>query len=151
MSVRPEARSLVAALILGACSSSSVAAPPDPAAIMLGEWSYDRSPPVGESPSLNTGFHVQIAIDSVRGRTFWGRVVFWLSGDVVIAVSQFGRLVGSVDDHQDVQLTIPQALSAEASIRLTGNVVGDALTVKGCTSGESPGPFAVGAVFERRE
>jgi hypothetical protein len=119
---------------------------PDPAEFMRGEWGYDRMPPVSDGPSLNTGFHVRLNIDSVKGSEFSGRVMLWLSGDVMIPPAVFARVRGTVIDPQTVVISIAQAGS---TVSLEGLVDADRLTVRTCTSGESAGPFPTGAVFER--
>lgn len=141
--------SLIAVVVSLSACTSSVAAPDSPADVMLGEWSYAAPNRIGESPTLNTGLHVVVTIDSVEDMRFWGRVTLWFAGDVGIARSAFGRIAGRIDEHNGVTLEIPRQLPGQVSVMVMGELVGDALTVHDCYSGADSGPFASGTTFER--
>jgi hypothetical protein len=118
-----------------------------PAATMLGEWSYAASQ-IAEPPTLNSGLHVGVVIDSIDGARFWGRVAHWFAGDVGISPSAFGRLSGSIDDVNEVTLVIPRETPGDRVI-VMGALAGDVLTVRDCHMGSEPGPFADGSAFMR--
>lgn len=149
MSIHNQLLGLCVALIPVACAQPT-ASVPDAAEFMRGEWSYDRLPPASDGPSLNTGFHVRIAVDSVKGDQFSGRVALWLSGDMLIPPRVFSRVRGVVLETERVTLTISRIDSGEPVILLEGDVVADRLTVR-ASGGESASPFPVGAVFERNQ
>lgn len=86
--------SLIAVVVSLSACTSPVTSPDAPAAVMLGEWSYAAPNRSAESPTLNTGLHVVVTIDSVEGMRFWGHVTLWFAGDVGIAPSAFGRVWG---------------------------------------------------------
>jgi hypothetical protein len=140
--------SFIGVVVFSACTSS-IAAPASPAAVMLGEWSYAAPIRIIDPPSLNTGLHVLISIDSAEGMRFWGRVTLWFGGDVGISLSAFGRVWGQIDESNGVMLEIPRASPGQAAVRVVGELVGDVLTVHGCSSGAVAGPFAIGTMFER--
>jgi hypothetical protein len=135
-----------ALLLLGACEAPTA---PSPAAVMLGGWTYD-SPTIGDhAPSPNTGLHVTLAVDSVQGMRFFGRVTRWFSGDVGIAPDAFGPLTGSVDGAGGVTVVIARAVPGTPSLTTTGEIAGDVLTVRDSWFGAEPGPFPSGDRFRR--
>jgi len=140
--------SFLPVIVLCSACGTSVTSPDSPAALMLGEWSYAAPSRSSESPTLNTGLHVVVTIDSVGDRRFWGRITLWFAGDVGIAPSGFGRITGRIDEHNGVTLEIPRASS---TVMVVGDLAGDVLTVRDCQSGaeHESGPFARGTAFER--
>jgi hypothetical protein len=141
--------SLIAVVVFLSACTSPIAAPNSPAAVMLGEWSYAAPNRTGESPTLNTGLHVVVTIDSLEGMRFWGRVTLWFSGDVGISPSAFGRVSGRIDEHNSVTLEIPRQPPGQAAVMVAGELAGDVLTVHDCYSGGDAGPFASGTTFQR--
>ena len=133
------------ALLLGACGSLSA---PPPAAVMLGTWRYD-SRLVVDRPSLNAGLHVTLAVDSVDGMHFAGRVTQWLAGDVGISPDAFAPLTGAVDGAGMVTLVIAWTTPDVSPLRISGTLAGDALTIRECWAGTEPGPFPPGDAFRR--
>jgi hypothetical protein len=71
---------LLSGLVFAGCNNPIAPAPP-PAAVMLGEWTYSSAAVIRDPPSLNAGFRVTIAIDSLDGMRFRGRVVLWLGAE----------------------------------------------------------------------
>lgn len=138
---------LALVVLCGACSSS-VVAPVSPAAVMLGEWTY-AVPHQTPAPTLNAGFRVEIAIDSLEGMRFWGRVTLWFAGDVGIAPSTFGRISGRIDEANAVRLVIPRAPAEDHPLTVWGELAADVLTIVGCQVGTAPGPFVANSAFVR--
>jgi hypothetical protein len=141
--------SLLSLVILFSSCSTSVAAPDSPAAAMLGEWSYAAPNRISDPPVLNTGLHVSVRVDSVEGMRFWGHVTLWFAGDVGTSLTSFGRVWGHIDAGNGVMLEIPRTSPGQAAVRVVGELAGDVLTVRGCSSGAAAGPFAIGTTFER--
>src|SRR5258705_13229361 len=135
-------------VLCGACGTV-VTSPDSPAAVMLGEWSYAAPNRISDPPILNTGLHVSVMVDSVKGMRFWGHVTLWFAGDVGISPEVFGRVSGTVDGQDGVMLEIPRASHAQAAVSVEGNLAGDVLTIHRCSSGADAGPFAIGSTFER--
>ena len=133
---------------LSACAAS-VNAPLEPSAVMLGAWSYATPHVAGAEPSLNAGLHVQMAIDSLEGMRFWGRVTLWFAGDVGIPPTAFGRVSGTVDGGNGVTLVIPRQPTNARPLMVTGDLAGDVLTVLECHAGTEPGPFVARTAFLR--
>ena len=133
------------ALVLAGCGAPTA---PPPAAAMLGAWRYD-SHLVVERPSLNTGLHVDISIDSVNGMRFSGRVTRWFAGDVGIAPDAFAPITGTVDGAGGVTLRIAWAAPDVPALTITGVLAGDVLTIRECWAGSTPGPFPPGGSFRR--
>lgn len=119
------------------------------AAAMLGTWSYASAPVPREEPSLNAGLHVTIAIDSVDGSQFRGRVTLWFAGDVGLSPEAFGPVAGSVDGDTRVTLVIPSAAAGGPTLTMLATLAPNILTVLESRLGGEPGPFPVGARFER--
>jgi len=134
-------------VFLSACAS--VNDPVAPSAVMLGEWSYATHHVAGAEPSLNAGLHVQIAIDSLEGMRFWGRVTLWFAGDVGIPPTAFGRVSGTVDGGNGVTLVIPRQPTNARPLMVRGDLAGDVLTVLECHAGTEPGPFVARTAFLR--
>jgi hypothetical protein len=103
-------------------------------------------------PSLGAGLIVELEIDSVAGKKFWGRVIRWFAGDMGIASSTFDRVVGEVTDSGTANFTIPFARDAAAPLFVSGVLRGDTLTIERALRREEPGPFstAIGSAFVRR-
>jgi hypothetical protein len=139
--------SLLLLVIVFSSCATSVSEPAAPSAVMLGDWSYSSPHVVRSGPDLNAGVRVQIGIDSLADKRFWGQVTLWFAGDVGISPAAFGRVSGSVDDGNGVTLVIPRA--NEPSLMVLGDVATDVLTVRECHAGTEPGPFAAGAAFVR--
>jgi len=116
---------------------------------MLGEWSYAAPNRIVDPPALNTGLHVSVMVDSVKGMRFWGHVTLWFEGDVGTSPSAFGRVSGIVAGQDGVRLEIPRAAVAQVAVSVLGSLAGDVLTIHGCSSGAESGPFAIGRTFER--
>ena len=141
--------SLAAVVVLFSSCTTSLVAPDAAAAVMLGEWSYAAPNRSGESPTLNTGLHVVVMIDSVEDRRFWGRVTLWFAGDVGISPSAFGRVAGRIAEHNGVTLEIPRHSRGQSAVMVVAELAGDVLTIHDCYSGADSGPFASGTTFER--
>lgn len=139
---------IVIAVGLTACASSPTALQV-PASVIVGEWSYASAAPTPEPPSLNTGLHVTILIESSDGSQFRGRVTFWFAGDVGVAPAVFGPVTGTLDNAGTVMMRIPFAAPDAPAITMVGTVAGDVLTVHDSVCGEGPGPFLSGRAFER--
>src|SRR5712692_1080773 len=94
-----------------------------PAAVLLGRWEY--VPPARLAaplpPTLGMGLQVMLELDSAAGRTAYGRVGRWFSGDVGIRGSAFGPV------------------TVVASRR-----GGDTLVIDHARQGNDAGPFAAG-------
>jgi hypothetical protein len=120
-----------------------------PAADMLGEWNYASVAVVRDAPSLNTGLHVIIAIDSLDGMRFRGRVVLWFAGDVGVSPDVFGPVTGSVDGLSGVTVVIAFADPDTPMITIVGVLAGDVLTVSDSWLATEHGPFLSGEYFER--
>lgn len=135
-------------VLYGGCTTP-VVAPASPAAVMLGEWSYSSPQALRASPALNTGLRVQIRIDSLDGMRFSGHVTLWFAGDVGIASSAFGPVSGTVDDTNGVTMVIPREPTVSRPLLVMGEVTDDVLTVRDCSVGTEPGPFAPGSAFRR--
>lgn len=134
------------ALLLTGCGAPTAL---PPAAAMLGAWSYNSAPVSPDRPSLNAGIHVSLAVDSVEGKEFSGRVTLWFAGDVGIAPDAFGPLSGSVDGAGGVTLLIRWAAAGQPTLRITGVLADDMLTVHESWFGTAPGPFPPGEYFRR--
>jgi hypothetical protein len=141
--------SLLPLVVLLSECRASITDPVPPSAVMLGEWSYRAPNRIAEPPSLKTGLHVLVMVDSVEDLRFWGRVTLWFAGDVGISPSAFGRVTGRIDEHNGVTLEIPRQLPAQVAVTVMAELVGDVLTVHDCYSGADAGPFASGTTFER--
>jgi len=141
--------SLPSLVILFSSCAASVTDAVAPSAVMLGEWSYTSPQVVGAAPDLNAGLHVQIAIDSLEGMRFWGRVTLWFAGDVGIPPTAFGRVSGTVDGSNGVTLVIPRQPTNARPLMVTGDLAGDVLTVLECHAGTEPGPFVARTAFLR--
>jgi hypothetical protein len=139
----------LAALVSAGCNNPIAPAPPPPAAVMLGEWSYVSPAVVCDAPSLNAGLHVTIAIDSLDGMRFWGRVVLWFAGDVGISPGRFAPVTGSVDRSGGVRVLIAFADPGASSVTIVGVLAGDTLTVSESWLGAEAGPFPTGGCFDR--
>jgi hypothetical protein len=138
------------AVVLGACAAGPTALPPpDSSGVILGEWSYASAPVVRDTPSLNTGLRVTIAIDSLDTIRFRGRVTFWFEGDVGFPRDAFGPVTGTLDQDGAVTMRIPFAAPGAPAITIVGTVAGDVLTVSESRLGANPGPFPSGGCFER--
>lgn len=131
-----------------ACADPSASSPP-PAALMLGEWRYASVAATRDTPTLNSGVHVTIVVDSVDGTRFHGRVTEWFTGDVGVSLDAFGPVTGSVDGDGAVMVAIDRAAPAAATLTIVGTVAGDTLTVRASWLGADPGPFPAGTWFER--
>ena len=132
-------------ILCSACTTTSLA-PDQPAAAMLGDWSYTSPRIMRDAPDLNTGLRVQIRIDSAAGARFWGRVTLWFAGDVGAPLGEFGRVHGQIDEANGVSLEVPRA---SGTIVVAGRLEGDVLTVDRCSSDGAAAPFAAGTRFER--
>jgi hypothetical protein len=141
--------SLLLLVTLVSSCAASVTDASAPSAVMLGEWSYASPHSMSDPPVLNTGLHVSVMVDSVKGMRFWGHVTLWFAGDVGTSPSAFGRVWGQIDDGSGVMLEIPRASPGQAAVSVVGELAGDVLMVHGCSSGADAGPFAVGSTFER--
>ena len=136
-----------AALVITACAQPT-AVGRDPAAAMVGEWTYAQTPsPQSDAPSLSVGLQVSIAIDSATDMRFWGHVARWMVGDVGVPTNRFGSVSGEVDSAYGISLRIKSA--AIRGLRIDGVVEGDTLTVHASWSGGDPGPFPQGGLFQR--
>ena len=134
-----------------ACGAGAQA--PTPATAMLGRWEYRTPPrPRMDGPALGAGLIVEIEIDSVAGKKFWGRVIRWFAGDMGVASSTFDRVMGEVTDSGTANFTIPFARDAAAPLFVSGVLRGDTLSIKSAFRREEPGPFstAAGSAFVRR-
>jgi len=116
---------------------------------MLGDWSYTSPQVVGAAPDLNAGLRVQIAIDSLEGMRFWGRVTLWFAGDVGIPPTAFGQASGTVDGGNGVTLVIPRQPTNARPLMVTGDLAGDVFTILECHAGTEPGPFVARTAFLR--
>jgi len=116
---------------------------------MLGTWSYNGAPASADAPSLNARLHVDIAVESVEGMQFAGRVTRWLAGDVGIAPDAFGPLTGNVDGAGSVAILIAPATPGAPALGVTGDLSGDVLTIRESWSGTGLGPFTSGGAFRR--
>ena len=116
---------------------------------MLGEWSYVGPHVIRETPDLNAGLRVQIAIDLLEGMRFWGRVTLWFARDVGIPPAAFGRVSGTVDGGNGVTLVIPREPTNARPLMVRGDLAGDVLTILECHAGTEPGPFVARTPFLR--
>lgn len=131
-------------LLISACGSPTEL---PPAAVMLGAWTYDSAPIGDHAPSLNTGFHVTLAVDSAEGMQFSGRVTRWLAGDVRVPADAFRRLTGGLDGAGGLTITVPRA--SGSTLTITGDLSGDIITIHESWAGAEPGPFPSGESFRR--
>ena len=122
---RPVAALLAAALAL-ACHGRPDAAPVpspggggphDPAAALLGRWTY-RTP--------GPGIQLELVIDRAQERAFAGHVTRWMAGDVGADPRTFGPVTGTVDAADSVHLSL---VTPRSAIALVGTLRADTLTL----------------------
>lgn len=118
-----------------------------PAAVLLGRWEY--VPPARLAaplpPTLGMGLQVMLELDSAAGRTAYGRVGRWFSGDVGIRGSAFGPVTAELGDGGRVTITIPPARTDVAPITVVASRRGgDTLVIEHARQGNDAGPFAAG-------
>ena len=119
------------------------------AAIMAGRWEYTSPRRTTSEPSLGAGLAVAVDIDSVADASLYGRVTFWLAGDVGVPLDAFGPVTGSVGDANRVSLVINLADPSLSPIRVDGVLNDDRIVVDGSWRGNEPGPFPIASTFLR--
>ena len=140
---------LIPCVGLIACADPAVApAPPPPAAIMLGEWQYQRPATAGEKPSLGAGLLVTIVIDSVEGAQFVGRVTSWFAGDVGVPIDRFGPVTGSLFKSAVTMQILPRDLAGTAHV-IRGYLQDNVIVVVESWLGPNVGSFPNGGQFVR--
>jgi hypothetical protein len=92
---------------------------------------------------------VEVAVDSLDGIRFWGRVTLWFAGDVGVPPTAFGRVFGTIDESNGVTLVIPREPTDAHPLMVLGQLAGDVLTVIECHAGTETGPFAAHTAFLR--